>query len=46
MKRHFKRGDRVQLKSGGPIMEVIKYVENGKYFRDVSNLKVLRPLQN
>lgn len=28
MTRLFKPGDRVILKSGGPIMEVIKYVES------------------
>ncbi|GAA0892730.1 hypothetical protein GCM10009122_24090 [Fulvivirga kasyanovii] len=43
MKRYFKPGDRVQLRSGGPVMEVIKYVE-GKDFllgTSTSNHKVL-----
>ncbi|MDW3195458.1 MAG: DUF2158 domain-containing protein [Cytophagales bacterium] len=43
MIRHFKPGDRVQLKSGGPVMEVIKYVQQGKRLgkSTVSNAKVL-----
>ena len=43
MKRYFKPGDRVHLRSGGPIMEVIKYVESNDLLlgKSVSNSKVL-----
>lgn len=41
MIRQFKPGDRVQLKSGGPVMEVIKYAEEGKRKKGVSSSKVL-----
>jgi uncharacterized protein YodC (DUF2158 family) len=39
MTRLFKKGNRVQYKSGGPIMEVLKYVEkkNPLQDRSVSN---------
>ena len=43
MTRLFKPGDRVRLKSGGPVMEVIKYIETKELIAGyaVSNSKVL-----
>ncbi len=43
MKRLFKPGDRVRQKSGGPIMEIIKYVEESNVLlgKNVSSNKVL-----